>query len=332
MNGPQAEKNQAILDELGVNVVVLRPVPHRMQYDRKQFFVEAGKPFMLVLDNTDIMPHNVVITAPGAYAKVGIAAEQMVGDVGATGRNFIPDMPEILHASRLLQPGQVQQMEIVAPTQPGQYPYVCTYPGHWRRMYGVMHVVEDLDEVPAEALAPTVDVNVAARPFVREWTVADLVPALDDDTVEYSFEQGRALFTELSCVQCHRAGDDEGGEVGPNLTTVRDKLARGELDRQGVLRSMIEPSHEIAEKFRTWIVMDIDGRVFTGVVAERTEQSIRLLANPLDNEKPVTIPVDDIEEELESKVSMMPAGLLNTCSKQEILDLLHYVETAGEAD
>jgi putative heme-binding domain-containing protein len=320
------------LDELGVNVVVLRPVPHRMQYDRNQFFVEAGKPFQLVFDNIDIMPHNVVITAPGAYAKVGIAAEMMVTESGASGRAFIPNMPEVLYATNLLQPGQTQQLELIAPQQIGQYPYVCTYPGHWRRMYGVMHVVADLSEAPVEAFAPTVDSEIAMRPFVREWALADLKPDLEIADHSRSFEEGRALFTELSCIQCHRVGESEGGAVGPNLIEVREKLVKGELNREGILKSLVEPSSEIAEKFRTWIVQDIEGRVYTGVIAERTDDSIRLLANPLDNGEPVTIATDDIEEEIESKVSLMPAGLLNTCSKSEILDLLMFVESGGDPD
>ncbi len=325
-----AARFQSRLNDLGVNVVILRPIPHRMQYDRTQFFVEAGKPFQLVLDNTDIMPHNVVIATPGSYAKVGIAAELLATEPGAARRGYVPDLPEVLHASRMLQPGQVQQMQLVAPEQPGEYPYLCTYPGHWRRMYGVMHVVEDLGEAPIEALAPTIDSEVASRPFVREWTSAELLTALGGSAGQRSFQRGRALFTELSCIQCHRMKQEPGGEVGPNMQTVLEKLSKGDLDRAGLVKSLVEPSAEIAEEFRTWIVQDIEGRVYTGVVAERGEESIRILANPLDNGQAVTIPVDDIEEEIESKISLMPQGLLNTCSEPEILDLLRFIETGGD--
>ena len=326
----QAERFRARLDELGVNVVILRPIAHRMQYDRNRFFVEAGKPFQLVLDNTDIMPHNVVITAPGAYAKVGIAGELMATEPNAARRGYVPDMPEVLHASRMLQPGEVQQMQLVAPEKPGEYPYVCTYPGHWRRMYGVMHVVEDLGEAPVEALAPTTGAEVAARPFVRDWNAADLRQALARAEGPRSFARGQALFTELSCIQCHRMKQDEGGDVGPNLESVLDKVGKGDLDREGLVKSLVEPSAEIAEEFRTWIIQDIDGRVHTGVVAQRDDEKVLLLANPLDQGQPVTIPVDDIEEELESKISLMPQGLLNTCNPDEILDLILFVESGGD--
>ena len=326
----QAKAIRKRLSDLGINVVVLRPVPHRMQYDLNTFFVEAGKPFQLILDNTDIMPHNVVITAPGAYAKVGIAAELMATESDAIDRHYVPSMPEVLQASKMLQPGQLERLDIVAPTEPGEYPYVCTYPGHWRRMYGVMRVVKDLDSAPMEALAPTVDSEISMRAFVRDWKIEDLLEDLENAAVGRSFEQGRALFTELSCAQCHRVGDAIGGEVGPNIADVKSKFDRGEMDRAGLLKSLLLPSETIDEKYRSWIILDLDGRTRTGVIAEKTDTALRLLANPLDNGEPVTILLDEIDEEIESKISMMPQGLLNTCSKEEILDLLIYVEAAGD--
>ena len=331
---PADEATQARrqLNDLGINVIVLRPIAHRMQYDRSMFFVEAGKPFQLILNNTDIMPHNVVITTPGSYAKVGIAAELMATEPGAIKRGYVPNLPEILHASRMLQPSQMQRMDLVAPDQPGEYPFVCTYPGHWRRMYGVMHVVEDLDNAPVESLVPTVASEIAMRPFVREWKLDELLADLDSADENRSFERGRALFTELSCAQCHRVGEDEGGDVGPNLIDLKQKFLSGKLDRVGLLKSLIVPSETIEEKYRSWIILDIDGRTHIGVISERNELEIRLVANPLDNGQAITISADDIEAEIESKISMMPQGLVNTCTKSEILDLLMYVEAAGDKD
>ncbi len=318
------------LNDLGINVIVLRPIPHRMQYDRNQFFVEAGKPFQIVFENTDIMPHNIVIARPGSYAKVGIASEVMATQPDAIQRQFVPDLPEVMHASRMLQPSQIERLDLVAPSEEGEYPYLCTFPGHWRRMYGSMFVVKDLDEVPIEALAPSVDPEIATRPFVREWKVDDLVDELTSAANQRQFERGQSLFTELSCAQCHKIGSSDGGEVGPNLLDLQEKFAKGEMKRVDLLRELIEPSHKIEDKFKTWIIQDIDGRVYTGVIAERTDESIRLLANPLDKGEPVTIAIDDIEEEIESKISMMPIGLLNTCDKDEVLDLLMFIESAAE--
>ena len=61
--------------------------------------------------------------------------------IGGMQRGYIPDSDKILLASRLLQAGDSQTLLFDAPTEPGVYPYVCTYPGHWRRMYGALYVV-----------------------------------------------------------------------------------------------------------------------------------------------------------------------------------------------
>jgi len=179
-------------------------------------------------------------------------------------------------------------------------------------------------------LAPTVDSEISMRAFVRDWKIEDLLGDMENAEVGRSFEQGRALFTELSCAQCHQVGDATGGEVGPNLADLKSKFDRGEMDRAGLLKSLLLPSETIDEKYRSWIILDLDGRTRTGVIAEKTDTALRLLANPLDNGEPVTILLDEIDEEIESKISMMPQGLLNTCSKEEILDLLIYVEAAGD--
>ena len=62
----------------------------------------------------------------------------------------MPVSSKILLASQLLQPRQSQKLDFTAPSQPGIYPYVCTYPGHWRRMFGALYVVEDLDDYLAD--------------------------------------------------------------------------------------------------------------------------------------------------------------------------------------
>ncbi|HMO91741.1 MAG TPA: GDSL-type esterase/lipase family protein [Pirellulaceae bacterium] len=325
------DKYRHQLSELGVNVIVLRPITHMMQYDRSQIFVEAGKPVQIVFENTDIMPHNIVFTAPGAYAKVGIASEEMASAPDAIDRQFVPNLPEVLFASKMLQPGQTQVLNVTAPETAGEYPYVCTYPGHWRRMYGTMHVVEDLDALPVEVVSPTVDVAVSTRPFVRQWTLEDLTESLASIEEFRSFERGKNLFAEMSCQQCHKIGPDDllGGEVGPSIQDILAKLVSGDIDRLEILRSIVDPSEKIEEKYRTIIVQDFDGRVYSGVVAERNDEYLRLLANPLDKQAPVTLMIEDIEDEKESKISIMPAGLLNTLRKEEILDLLMYIESAG---
>jgi putative heme-binding domain-containing protein len=323
----------AELRGLGVPVVLIRPVPHQILFDRSRFYVEAGKPFELVFENVDIMPHNLVITAVGQMAKVGVAGEAMAASPDAYARNFVPELPEVIRATRLLQPGQTERLLVEAPAAPGDYPYVCTFPGHWTRMNGVMHVVSRLEDVPREELlASTAPVSTpgAARPFVRAWTFEDLAGDLDVVRDGRDPARGAALFRELACVQCH-AVDGQGGRVGPDMAELRKELAGGERKPEDVLRSMVEPSAAIEDRYRTQVVALASGETITGVVVEETDDVLTLSTNPLAPEGATvrTIPKVEIEERAGSQVSIMPQGLLNTLQRDEVLELLHYVTAGG---
>ena len=130
---------------LGVRVVVIRTLREQMQYDTRYFAVQAGKPVQVVLENEDAMPHNFVITAPHAMQEIAVAAGQIPPPSDPTAKAYVPDSPKVLESLTLVQPDESASLNFVAPTTPGEYDYVCTFPGHWVRMYGVMLVVPDLD-------------------------------------------------------------------------------------------------------------------------------------------------------------------------------------------
>jgi len=328
----EAQAARKRLRELGVPVFVIRPVAQLMVYDRSKIFVEAGKPVEIVFENADIMPHNLIITRPHALEKVGLAAEKMVADPAAFAKSFVPDLPEVLHATKLLQPQQTFRLSFTAPSEPDEYPYVCTFPGHWRRMYGAMVVVKSLDDVPPEVLASAA---VAApsgptRPFVRSWTMEDLAPRLEHAGHGRSVAAGKELFGVLSCNRCHRM-NGEGGQVGPDLVQVKQKLSDRKATLEDVLREIIEPSKVVEEKFRAQTLVLTDGRLVTGIVEAESDQEVRMRVNPLDGKEDTAtvIPKEQIQERVPSEVSLMPMGLLNTLSDEEVLDLLAYVSGAG---
>jgi putative heme-binding domain-containing protein len=325
----EAKEARSKLGELGVSVVLVRTVPHKMVYDRTKFYVEAGKPVVVILENTDIMPHNLVITAPGAMAEVGMESERLAAQADAFNQKYLPKSSKILHASALLQPSTTERLQFTAPKKPGEYPYICTFPGHWRLMYGTMHVVPKLADVPASELQTPVEAEPNARPFVRNWTIDDLVPFLDQLDHGRSFENGKKLFTAASCVQCHTVGKD-GAKIGPDLNELPKKLAEKKFSRQDILREIIRPSEVINENFKTYQIETIKGELFTGVIVSQDDKVIRIVTNPL--EKPKEIPIKDIDEKRETKVSLMPEGLLTTLSKDEILDLLAYITTGADPE
>lgn len=133
------------LRALGVRIVRIETLPEQMMFDRKWFVAEAGKPVQIVLYNPDAMAHNLLVTAPGALKEVGTLASTMPVPSDPKAKPYVPQSPLVLQATRLLAWGESERLNFVAPKAAGEYVYVCTFPGHWVRMYGVMLVVESLD-------------------------------------------------------------------------------------------------------------------------------------------------------------------------------------------
>lgn len=126
--------------ELGEVVLHLKALPGKMAFDQDVLTVAAGKTVSLLFDNSDQMPHNIVVAKPGSLEKVGTAADDMASLPDGYERQFIPDMPEVLFATPLVNAGEIYQLDFVAPDAKGDYPFICTFPGHWRVMQGVLTV------------------------------------------------------------------------------------------------------------------------------------------------------------------------------------------------
>ncbi|MAQ91021.1 MAG: dehydrogenase [Rhodopirellula sp.] len=314
------------LADLAVDVIVIRPVPHRMIYDRPHIYVQAGKPVEIVFENVDIMPHNLLVTVPGAREEVGILAEKLGATPEGLAKEFVPDSDKVLFSTGMLQAGQQQRLQITAPSEVGEYSYVCTFPGHWRTMYGTMHVVADISDIPLQPTAPAITHGeLPQRQFVREWSTQDILNAVNDLESGRDFQSGRKLFTEVSCVACH-AMKGTGGKLAPDLFALQAKLADQKTDVAKIVESLTEPSKEIEEKYRTQIIATLGGKLYSGVIVEENDKVLKLSDNPLKEDAGVIeIAKDDIDERDESKVSIMPKGLLNTMTKDEILDLLAYI-------
>jgi putative heme-binding domain-containing protein len=323
----RARMIKAEIGDLGVRIITIRTVPHRMRYDRPEIVVQAGKPFELVLENTDIMPHNLLVTTPGKMMEVAQLAERMATSPDAFAKGFVPESKEILHTTRLLQAGETERLVIVAPSQAGDYPYVCTFPGHWRTMAGVMHVVSDVDAYLAKnPIAEPTEIG-EVRPFVRDWKFEELSEQVAN-MKSRSFSNGKKLFTTVACFACHQM-KDVGGRVGPDMAKLEAKK-----DRLHVLKSIIDPSKEIDKKFQGWVVVTDAGKQFTGMKVAEDDKSVTLMPNPLgiENCEPIVITKDEIDIIQPSPISLMPAKLLNTMSLEEVLDLVAYIDAKGNPD
>jgi azurin len=125
-----------------VTEVTITPVGNQMKYEQTELTVPAGEEVSLTFENTATsaaMKHNVVVltTSDGSVvSRVGKAGMK------AAGSEYVPDDEAVLAATGLADPGETVTVTFTAPSEPGAYTYVCTFPGHYATMQGTMRVVE----------------------------------------------------------------------------------------------------------------------------------------------------------------------------------------------
>jgi putative heme-binding domain-containing protein len=327
----EARKVRRDLGELGVRVIRLGTVPDQMLFDKERLTVRAGKPLEIIFENTDLMPHNFALLQPGSLEEVGLLAEATAAQPGAAERGFVPRSSKILTASRLLQPRDIQRITLQAPQKAGIYPYVCTYPGHWRRMFGAMYVVDDLEAYQANPEAylaqhplPLSDELLKFNRPRTEWKLEEFAGALQSAPTGRSFANARQIFQAATCASCHRV-NGVGTAFGPDLTKLDPK--NKPID---ILRDMLEPSWRINEKFQSQLIELNSGKTLTGLVLEETPTVIKVIENPLIKAEAIEIKKSDIAEKKTLPTSLMPKGLLDKLTHEEILDLIAYIWSKGD--
>ncbi len=122
--------------------ISLKVVKDVMKYDKQLLTAKAGTTIQIVLQNPDFMQHNLVLIKPNTTEKVGAAADKLAQDPNGAKMNYVPKMPEVIQATPLINPGAKYTMTIKVPDTPGDYPFVCTFPGHWRIMNGIFRVTK----------------------------------------------------------------------------------------------------------------------------------------------------------------------------------------------
>jgi putative heme-binding domain-containing protein len=174
-----------------------------------------------------------------------------------------------------------------------------------------------------EGKATVVKAPEAPREFVKEWKMDDLIGSLDEVGHGRSFAKGQAAYNAAQCAACHRFGN-EGGSVGPDLTTISSRFTR-----KDILESVIDPSKVVSEQYQNSTLDLKDGEEVTGRVVEDKGDRYIVVTNPLLNTR-TEVKKSNIAKKEASKFSPMPAGLVNVLKKDEILDLLAYMESSGK--
>ncbi len=136
-------------DDEKADVAEITITAHKSEllYDIKEFTVKTGQEVKLTLvnpaDSLNLQPHNLLIIEPGTLEDVGMAADAELTDpTFLSDRHAVPTSNYVLHHTKLLLPGESETIEFTAPTYADDYPFLCSYPGHWAVMNGVMVVEE----------------------------------------------------------------------------------------------------------------------------------------------------------------------------------------------
>jgi len=128
-------------DKLNPTIVKIGTINERMQFTVTTFNVKAGAPVKILFDNADATPHNLLIVQPGAADEIGLAAIEMAKQPEAlVSLDFTPKSSKILQGTRMLKQGESDTLRFTAPREPGSYPYICSFPGHYLVMKGTMVV------------------------------------------------------------------------------------------------------------------------------------------------------------------------------------------------
>ena len=163
--------------------------------------------------------------------------------------------------------------------------------------------------------------RVVDRPFVKDYTVSDLTPVIEAKLKAggRDFEAGRRLYGEVACAVCHGFGA-EGGAVGPELTG-----SGGRYTLRDLMESILEPSKVISDQFAATEFKLDDGNVVTGRVANASADTISVSTNMFDYTAITQVPRDKIVSMEDSATSMMPPGMINNLTEDQIADLSAYI-------
>lgn len=177
------------------------------------------------------------------------------------------------------------------------------------------------------AAAPAELVAKSNRPIVKQWTLDELANKVETGLVKgRNFANGQKVFAEAKCYGCHRVGND-GSAFGPDLSGIAGRFSPKDL-----LESILLPNKEVSDQYAAVEIETEDGKTVVGRIVNLNGNTIMLNTNMLDPNAMTNVNRDNVSSMKPSKTSMMPAGLMDILTDDEILDLLAYLLSRGDRD
>lgn len=181
---------------------------------------------------------------------------------------------------------------------------------------------EDLRQVASQLPKPQkkAEPMVVAQGPGRMWTLKEAMEATADLS-KASFENGKRMYQATLCNRCHIHGS-KGGVSGPNLTNLATRFSR-----EDILKSIIEPSEVISEQYEFSTLTMKDGSSKLGRILSKTKDKIVLAQSAFDFSHTIEINTKDVVSIEASKISSMPAGMINALNPDELRDLMKFLVT-----
>lgn len=167
---------------------------------------------------------------------------------------------------------------------------------------------------------------VAPKGPGKPYSVDDVVGIATNPTnrlVGRNYEQGKAMFASVLCINCHHFNGD-GGNVGPDLTGAGSRYSLRDL-----AENIVEPSKVISEQYGSEQIEKKDGSFVVGRVVVEENGKLFVMTSAFAPNEQTAINSDEVKSRKPFNTSMMPPGLINSLNHDELRDLLAYIISAG---
>ncbi len=137
-------------EDKGFFEFIVGTVKGRLAFDKTLLIVTPGSQVTIILKNSDEMIHNLLLCEPGENVPGEVGRLALALGAEGMAKQYVPDSEKVLYHTKLVYPGQQDEFTFTAPTELGDYPYVCTFPGHAQTMKGILWVTDKIDHAERE--------------------------------------------------------------------------------------------------------------------------------------------------------------------------------------
>jgi putative heme-binding domain-containing protein len=185
--------------------------------------------------------------------------------------------------------------------------------------------VATLEELSSKTEAASIPNYVAPKGPGKAWTVDEVVKLTADGLKGRDFANGEAMYRSVMCATCHRFNGD-GGSIGPDLTGIGNRYTMRDL-----MENIVDPSKVISDQYDSHEITKKDGSTILGRIVVEENGKVFVMTNPFSPSDQLAINESDIAKKETRKISMMPPSMINALNQDELLDLLAFLVSGGNA-